>query len=296
MSKTRRFTVRERDGAVWESCSDMACFASPPRVSTVTATAYIGFSPIDLDTLFRSLPLCDDIPGIAYVQYGQSKDPTFTRRGVHPRPRKPRPSNRVTARKFDNQVTVVLCVSEAVHVNVKVFANGNVQTTGAKSTEVGRWTVDWIATQVSSIFGPEQGGSTGPFGDRNYRIRLINTDFRVGMEIRRDELYRMMVSEAFENVRITYEPCIYPAVKIECYHRAGPKDDVPCICKAGAAVPSRKCTACRKVTFAVFRSGCILHTGNDAEHMARTREFVVNYLSQHQDRLRQTKAVAPSLA
>ena len=62
-------------------------------------------------------------------------------------------------------------------------------------------------------FIPEEYLLDGKIAPSDYRIRLINCDFRTGCEIKRERLCRLIQST--RDIFCNYELCIYPGVKIQ---------------------------------------------------------------------------------
>jgi TATA-box binding protein (TBP) (component of TFIID and TFIIIB) len=238
------------------------------RISTITATGSVG-TTIDLDILYSCLECNDDEfldDNIVYVEYGKKKSETIYKgysKKFNINRRKTEPSKR-----FDNQLTIVFNTKEHKNLNVKTFRNGNIQITGIKQLETGHYVVDIIVNLLRKIYNVKNMdviGNISELSSINYKIRLINTDFKVGFGIKRDVLYKLLTNDY--NMVCTYEPVIYPGVKLHYfYNKSNIFADGICRCskkchdmKGGSGDGYMKC---KKITIAIFQSGCVIITGS----------------------------------
>lgn len=240
--------------------------STPYKVSTITATGSVN-ALLDLGLFYEHLLLIkpeEETDGIIFVEFGMKKMDTISR-GTQRRNRR----QKKDARRFDNQVTVILKMllqGSYVYVNVKVFKNGNIQMTGLKDINQGKIVVDHIIVQLKQIVDQYPHVATLAEGETikncDYKIRLINSDFKVNLEIKRDKLNKVM-QNAYA-IRSSFEPCIYPGVKIQFFWNDTKKrnDDGICECSCcdGKGTGSGEGN-CKKITIAVFQSGCIIITG-----------------------------------
>lgn len=240
---------------------------TPYRISTITATGCVG-TPINLDLLYNSLEICTDdtSDGIIYVEYGKKKSETifkgFAKKFAIQR-RKEKP-----AKRFDNQVTIIYRCNYS-NLNIKTFRNGNIQVTGIKNIDTGPTVVDNMIKILRDIHDKKEKNVIEDVNDLkniNFNIRLINTDYKVGFNIKREILHRILINDY--DIGCSYEPCIYPGVKIQYfYNMDNPIHDGICKCslnkchdkKGGIGKGDNNC---KKITIAVFQSGCIIITGS----------------------------------
>ena len=250
------------------------------RISTITATASLN-TEINLDLLYQSLkPICEQgtnlLPedeGIVYIEYGKKKVETIYK-GISTSRSLNNDNNNNKIKRFDNQVTIVYKTNMngiKSMMNTKIFKNGNIQMTGIRDIEQGRQMVKNIANMIRNIYNNGETNvviNIDTLIPDKYMLRLINSDFKIGYEIRREKLYNILCDQYMSCC--SYEPCIYPAVKIKYYYNLDNKlCDGNCYC-------SKKCiigkstgsgdTMCKKVTIAVFQSGCIIITGGQNIH------------------------------
>ena len=99
---------------------------------------------------------------------------------------------------------------------------------------------------------------------KNYKIVLINSDYYLGFEIKRDILHDLLVNEY--NIFSSYEPCIYPGVNSKYYFnnlylnnefKGKCYCDVYCNGKGDGNGEGK----CKKITISLFQSGSIIITG-----------------------------------
>jgi TATA-box binding protein (TBP) (component of TFIID and TFIIIB) len=238
------------------------------RISTITSTGSVG-TTIDLDLLFECLECDQDTfldNGIVYVEYGRKKTETFFKgysKKYSINRRKTEPSKR-----FDNQLTIVYNTNIHKNLNVKTFRNGNVQITGIKLLEEGYHVVDIIIELLRKLYHTKNKlviGNIDDLNSTNYKIRLINTDFRVGFAIKREILYKILSADY--DIVCNYEPVIYPGVKMHYfYNKSNEFTDGICRCskkchdkKSGTGQGNMNC---KKITIAIFQSGCVIITGS----------------------------------
>jgi TATA-box binding protein (TBP) (component of TFIID and TFIIIB) len=251
--------------------------ATSYKVSTITAIGGIG-SLIHIDTFFQKVPLvpthnCKE-EGIVFVEYGKVK----TERIV--RGERPTKKNK-TLKRFDNQATVIIKTNyndRINFINMKVFRNGNLQMTGVKLVDEGSYAIDMLIGILKKMSADILKTPEALSNDK-YRVCLINSDFKIDMQIKREFLHVLLIHE-FPGIKCSYESCIYPGVKIEYYHSDKDRFSPVCSCDS-------ECR-CHKVTIAVFRSGCIIITGAEYLHQIDDAyEFIVGFLRNNQEDLRQ---------
>jgi hypothetical protein len=147
-------------------------------------------------------------------------------------------------------------------------------------------------------------GGEVAFGNRrgpSYKIRLINSDFRMGLEIKRDKLNKVM--QQCYDVRSSFEPCIYPGVKIQFFWNADKAENVDgkCLCPAGTRCNGKGCGQgvgnCKKITIAVFQSGCIIITGAlTTEQIDDAYIFICGVVEKHRSEIEKVRIRATSPA
>ena len=263
------------------------------RVSTITAIGSVS-TPVNIDMFFDSIFLIDgNVPGhdsgYVYVEMagrcrgtrasGSRSNKSSADRAER-RMRSLRESGLTECASmlesgsggggkqrhhFDNQATVVLKLDDANRINIKVFKNGKVQLTGIKQRDKGMQAIHMLVDELRRLGAskPELVGKLDDLRAADYKVCLINSDFHLGFPLRREKLYAVL--RAKQGAGCIYEPCAYPGVKIQFMWNSAP-NTLP----AGACRCRNWCDGkggghgdgdCRKVTIAVFQSGCVIITG-----------------------------------
>ena len=255
------------------------------KISTITATGSLNTS-VDLDAFFAHIPVVKEEEGgngITYAEFGVRKN-EIVHKGVPKKrvgTRKPHTNKKENNKKrFDNQVTIIYKFQDGLNatINAKIFRNGNVQMTGLRYGEQGHIVLNYVISILTDIYATDDSivADFENMKDSNYKICLINCDFRVGFEINRDKLYSQMMNHY--KVTASYEPCIYPGVKIQYWwNDQQTLKDGCCYCSkfcGGKGCGSGE-GECKKITIAVFQSGCIIITGGQStEQIDEAYEFI----------------------
>lgn len=284
------------------------------RVSTITATGTVS-TKIDLDTFFHFMEIRPTGPGFIFASHScaHSKLPAAAvvkesadavaseepeeegpqvRGAVAHRSRARR--RRRKARPFENQTTVIYSVdaTQSSLMNMKVFRNGNVQITGIKFPQQGSMAIDYLVTclAIISMAHPEVVEDRAALRNQNYQVCLVNSDFSLGLEVRRNVLFDGLCALG---MRCSFEPCIYPGVKVQYFWNNEGSDrnrqrDGICRCaQLGGGAPcagkgkGQGLGDCRKVTIAVFQSGCVIITGaHTVQQVQDAYDFIVGYVGE----------------
>ncbi len=212
------------------------------KISTITITAGLNIA-IDLDVLYNRIQIAEDEDdGFTYVEYGKKNGLPIFCKGFHKKLTIARRKKKI-GKRFDNQITVIIrnnVDNKIESANVKIFKNGNLQMAGVKSNNHGDNLLDFLVS-----FFKDQSKESDIVEDIsnisiiNHKIQLINSDFRIGFNIKREKLFKLL-QNSYSDTYSTYEPCIYPGVKIQ-------------------YVSDKQNN--KKTTIAVFRSGCVIVTG-----------------------------------
>jgi TATA-box binding protein (TBP) (component of TFIID and TFIIIB) len=259
----------------------MTFTATPYRISTITVTGSIGTN-VTLDNLYQNISKNID-NDITYLEFGKNKH-DLQSTGINEKLSKKKKVVKPKSR-FDNQLTIVFQMNENKY-NTKLFKNGNVQMTGVKSIEKGYNAIDHLITILHKYDDGNIFEKTENLCNNNYSIRLINSDFKINYEIRLDHLYNLITKKY--NIICSYEPCIYPGAKIEYYYPNNGYCKCESFCNGKSAV-------CKKITIAVFQSGCVIITGaNKQEHIDVAYGFICGILKDNIDDVYRKKFVIPS--
>ena len=279
---------------------------SPYRISTITCNANIGNDiNINLGILFDNIKVIHNIAegidkGIVWVQF--IKDGADVSKGVYPKKRRKSKKNTMKKNRFDNQVTVIYKFNDKYIPNVKIFKNGNIQLTGIKDIKDTEHIVNHIINDITFIYNNIDKQiivNAEPcyildLKYQNFKIRMINTDFKVysdpefqkGFEIRRKEIHKLFINDQHNN-KCSFQPGIYQGVKLEYFWNINNKN------KNGICSCPKYCYGkgtghnigeCKKVTGALFESGSVLITGGITfEQVDETYKYICDFLEKHKE-------------
>lgn len=295
---------------------------TPFKISTITATGIID-AHVNLDALFGSVSIAE--LGIVYAELGSRKTESIFKGHA----KKLTIARRCAAgaaaggggggssshhKRFDNQITLIFRylkpskddAQRIVSVNVKVFRNGHIQMTGLRECEQGKEVIRMVMDKLEELTGRQAEGETilvrqeeeedRQLSMMEYKVRLINCDFRVGFEIRRDQLLKLVCHRY--KMACSFEPCIYPGCKIQYWYnteypeRAGV---CKCVSRCNGKGGGHGDGACKKITIAVFQSGCVIITGGQSDEQVRkTYAFVVSLLLANKEEILKRPLALPS--
>lgn len=281
-------------------------FFSPYRISTITCNANIGNDiNINLGILFDNINVIENViegvdKGIVWVQF--MKNGVDVSKGVYPKKRRKSKKNTMKKNRFDNQVTVIYKFSDKYIPNVKIFKNGNIQLTGIKDVKDTEHIVNHIINDIKLIYNTiDKNIIVNVDADykldlkyQNFKIRMINTDFKVykdpelqnGFEIRRKEIHKLFINEPYNN-KCSFQPGIYQGVKLEYFwninnHNKNGICSCPKYCYGKGS--GQNIGECKKVTGALFESGSVLITGGITfEQVNETYKYICNFLEKNKD-------------
>lgn len=279
-------------------------YFSPYRISTITCNANIGNNiNLDLGILFENMRIVkktDNCKGILWGQF--LKDDQDISKGEYPKKRRKSKKNITKKCRFDNQITIIYAFNDTYIPNVKIFKNGNIQLTGIKDVSDTEKIVNFIIDEIKNIYYnidksiilDDKEGYILNLMYQNFKIRMINTDFKIysdkeltkKFEIRRKEIHKLFISPPYNN-KCSFQPGIYQGVKLEYFYNIHDKEKngickCPTHCYGKANGKDIGC--CKKVTGALFESGSILITGGITfEQVNDTYNYICNFLKDNKD-------------
>lgn len=151
---------------------------------------------------------------------------------------------------FRNQMSLIIQSNNDGNLNIKLFKNGSIQITGCKSIEHLFTTLEYIFTKLrcySIVCINNKIVRKYYVKDLNnldvnklseFKITLINSDFKVGFKINRQILFKI-IKDNYKHIHCEYDPDRHAGVRIYYSYNNNPK-----------------CTA-----IFVFESGSIVITG-----------------------------------
>ena len=250
------------------------------RISTITAVGNIN-TIIDLQNFYDIFDLNDDkIPhkeSVIYLEYGINKNISNSK-GENPKKKK----NKKQKKRFDNQLTIILKIGH--YINLKLFKNGKIQMTGLKNIDNGKIAINKII-DILKYYNSFDNKISENIKDSimsNYKICLINSDFKYEHKIKRTDLYKYIVTNT--DLICSYEPCIYPGVKIQFYYNEN-KNGI-CNCEKYCENKNKN-SKCIKITIAIFESGCTIITGSkNIEQINNTYSYIRKLLDNNIDQFK----------
>lgn len=246
------------------------------RISTMTYTANIN-AILDLQILFNSIKIENrKYPNIISCEYGNNE-----------------PKGNVKKKKkyFANQLTLKIEYNENYKVNMKIFNNGKIGITGCKSEEITKEIVNFIINYLNKLNKNNNFILKNELKLINIDIVLINSDFVCGFEIKRDILFNILKKM---NLYVTYEPDIYPGVKLCFFYNSYKNNDGICNCdkKCKGKGSGNKINDCKKITISIFQSGSIIITGAKCNEQKNTAyKFINNIIKFNYDKILKETAI-----
>jgi len=279
-------------------------YFSEYRISTITCNANIGLGiNINLGILFDNIVVSEtpDIDNsLVWAQF--MKDGTDVSKGVYPKKRRKSKKDKMKKNRFDNQVTVIYRFRDKYIPNVKIFKNGNIQLTGIKKVEDTELIVNTIINNIKDTYNNIDKNIILNITDdyvldlkyQNFKIRMINTDFKVysdpeltkGFEVKRREIHKLFIGDEYNN-KCSFQPGIYQGVKLEYFwNECNIKKNGICSCPKNCygKGTGKSIGDCKKVTGALFESGSVLITGGVTfEQVDETYKYICDFLRKHND-------------
>lgn len=174
-------------------------------------------------------------------------------------------------RNFYNQTTVEIMPSKRTEINVKLFRNGAIQMTGCKNITDCVEVLIKLCYELNRIKGILCKKTVNkiiekPFVSnqknidilkiKNFKIAMINSNFDIGFEISRDNLYKLFVKK---NINCSYEPIVHACVNIKYNYKNK-----------------------NIISVFVFESGKIIITGaKKRDHIIQSYKFIIKKLAEN---------------
>ena len=209
---------------------------------------------------------------IVYMEYGKTKDISNVK-GKHPKNK----LKKKKKKRFDNQTTVFIIFEDKTHVNMKIFKNGKIQMTGLKNINYGKNAINILIDYLKYLYVKNKDivESYDKMSLTNYKICLINSDFRFNQKIKREYLFKYIINNT--KLVCSYEPCIYPGVKIQYFYNNF--NNGVCNCDDYCETKNKN-SKCTKITIAIFESGCTIITGaKNLEQINITYNYISSLLT-----------------
>ena len=241
------------------------------RVSTMTMCSGINAN-IDLSKLYDNLPINEEFRYIEFFDKNKGES--------YKKVKKPR--KKTEKKYFYNQLTIQIFEDNKI-INTKLFNNGKIQMTGLKHQTQAKNCVTKIINSINLMVQKEQIVDNNNLEPLEFKICMINTDFDIRFEIKRDILHRIVINEGYYS---SFEPTIYPGVNIKYYYNHNSlNNDGICKCE-GSCDGKGNGMCCKKITVAAFNSGCIIITGAQSfDQLNKAYDFITKIIDNNKDKI-----------
>jgi len=182
---------------------------------------------------------------------------------------------------FYNQITIVIRINHGPvkdwdtepKINLKLFKNGSVQMSGCKSLNFINIVLNKLIVKLSQIKAKIEENKImeikfienyDNFGLLSFKIDMINSNYKVNMQIDRSNLYELLLKK---KIKSSFEPCIRACVIIK-------------------YTPVENNIEEKEVSIFVFQKGNIIITGaRTKNHIISACKYINNILLVHYDEI-----------
>ena len=244
-------------------------------ISTMCANGSLG-TKLNLENIKDYLPL--DRDDILTVKLNQDNIRTLIINKKSKRNTKKKTKKSVP---FYNQVTVVVRVFEGetedldkeVKLNLKLFQNGTVQISGLRNIEYANRAINKLIYRLGQVRGRMIDSKIEDIRfiqDKenltinNFKIYMINSNYRVNMKIDRSKLYKLLIKK---KIKASYEKCIRACVIVK-------------------FTPIRNNDEDKEVSIFIFEKGNIIITGaRNIYHIIDSYNYMNDIILTHCDEI-----------
>ena len=250
------------------------------RISTMTVCCYLD-KLIDLQTLYTAFSPPFDINVTNYNEvYTKLQSYDFIGCKYSTCPNKGYFKKNSNS-SFYNSASFNIFITKNKQINFKIFKNGKIQITGVPAEHIAK---ECIQHFIKYIYRQKLIDSIINYN--NFRTVLINSDYFCGIQINRENLFKIMTKKY--NLTVSYESESYPGVKLGYFYNTNnlhTSHEGTCICKTkckgkGKSLDSEN--KCKRITVSTFQSGKIIITGaNSLEQIHCAYQFVNKIIQDH---------------
>lgn len=264
---------------------------TPLRISTMTTTCQMG-TTINLDKLFTQIKTISYWflgEGVLKMEFkGETKG--ICRNDIMLRRKR-------VKKTFFNQSSLVLRLQTTENtwkeVNIKLFSNGGVQMTGVPDDRTGKNAISWLANSIQNSYTEV---FAKPFNIHKYETQLVNSDYSIGVPIRREKLHKILV-ETY-GLFSTFESTIYQGVNTKFYFNKARIEGPPGIClcpnPCEGTGTGEKIGDCKRITISPFQTGRIIITGaRSLEQIEEAYKFMNTVFIKHAQEIIRVSLVSP---
>lgn len=181
-----------------------------------------------------------------------------------------RQKNKKDNENFYNSCSIIVKgESERKCVNIKLFNNGQITLTGAKTDQDGITACNYLLNELKKykdvFIDTEESLVNNSIVD-NFRITMINSDFNTNFKI---DLLKLLdiLNNLSKDRFIKFNPAVYRGLMIGFFWNETKKiQDGCCNCPIKCTGKKKKsknteCIPCKKITISIFKSGSVIITG-----------------------------------
>ena len=183
-------------------------------------------------------------------------------------------------KSFFNSASLNIFINKTKQINFKIFKNGKIQITGIPNEDTAKKCIQHFIIYLKHI-----NIISTLIRYNNFRTVLINSDFFCGIEIDRENFYKILTKKF--NLNVSYESENYPGVKLGYFYNEDnthTAHEGRCICekKCKGKGPKSKNNICKRITISTFQSGKIIITGaNSYKQIKCAYTFVNKIINDH---------------
>lgn len=251
---------------------------TPIKISTMTVCCYLD-QLIDIRLIFNTFTPPFDINIHTYNQCYHKLKP-YDIIGCKNSDEQKGYFKKNSKKSFFNSSSLNIFIDEKKQVNFKIFKNGKIQITGIPSEDIAKNCIKHFI-----IYLKTKNIIKSLINYNNFRTVLINSDFFCGIEINRENFYKILTKKF--NLNVSYESENYPGVKLGYFYNKkyiGTEHEGKCICekKCKGKGAKSKLNICKRITISTFQSGKIIITGaSSSEHIKCAYNFVNKIINEH---------------
>ena len=260
--------------------NDISNLPTGVKISTISCSCKDGLGTnIDLTNILKYMTLNKN--DILQIKKDNDNMKTLIPKKISKRRSKKKVKKAKTS-YFYHQITMVVRVFEGdistedlrdnePRINFKIFKNGSIQMTGVKSIEYANRAMNKVIYKLSQVKGKIINNKISKISYvedrkkltvRNFKMDMINTNYKVNMQIDRKSLYDLLLKM---RVKVTFEKCIRACVIIKYY-------------------PSEPLISGKPVSIFVFQAGNIIITGaKNRSHVIDSYKYINDIFVTHSD-------------
>jgi len=179
---------------------------------------------------------------------------------------------------FYNQITVIIRITHGYtndiynepKINLKLFKNGSIQMSGCKNIEGINIVLNKLLYKLKEVKAKLENNqiieklfieSNSNLSITGFKIDMINSNYRVNMQINRLKLYKLLLQK---KVKTIYEPCIRACVIIK-------------------YIPTLNNYDLKEINVFIFQRGNIVIIAKSQEHIIEAYDYINDILQSHKN-------------